>query len=154
MKWLNCKLYNQYYPLKTEEEKYYFLRDNYTELIKITDTMRRISISSMACRKSDYAAQMKNETPLFGNPHYNKLHNQRIVDAMNRDVVIQHTEQFIYQADIVSHKLIMGDHDNITVKEINTVLKEYNDCMLSASVKLIGVFIVAVAIFVAILLHI
>lgn len=124
---LNDKLYTQYYPLETEEDKYEFLNANYTEIYKIVRNIGRIARNELSARKHNYISKMKPTVSFLGTPKYrNIVHNERLAHNLLMDRQIKSLEEKIPDLDSLACKFMYHEHENITVDELNYILRLMN----------------------------
>lgn len=126
-KLFNNKLYNQYYPLKTEEDKNNFLNSNYTKIRKMIDDIGCIARNELYAIEHDYVKKMKPTVSFFGSPKYRNIaHNEYIVHKMQTDRRIKNIEKKFQDLDPLAYKIAYHEHENITVDELNYLLRLIN----------------------------
>ena len=83
---LNDKLYNQYYPLKTEEDKTEFLNSNSMEIYRIIKDIGHIARNELYAIKHEYVKKMKPTVSFLGTPKYRNIaHNEYLTHKMLTD---------------------------------------------------------------------
>lgn len=138
---LNDKLYNQYYPLKTEEEKNEFLNSNSKEIYRMIRDIDHVARNELYVTQHEYVKKMKPTVSFLGNPKYrNIVHNEDLAHKMLMDRRVKNITEKLQDLDSLEYKIIYHEYENITLNELNYVLrlKNFNKhktgmmCMLSS----------------------
>lgn len=121
------KLYTQYYPLKTEEEKNGFLNSNSTEIYRIISDIGHVARNELYAIKHEYVKKMKPSVSFLGTPKYRNIaHNEYLVHKMLTDGRVKNITDNLPNLDSLACKLMYHEYENITVDELNYVLKLKN----------------------------
>ena len=121
------KLYTQYYPLKTEEEKNAFLNSNRTEIYRIISDIGHVARNELYAIKHEYVKKMKPTVSFLGTPKYRNItHNEYLVHMMLTDRRVKNITDNLPNLDSLACKLMYHEYENITVDELNYVLKLKN----------------------------
>lgn len=124
---LNNKLYNQYYPLKTEESKNEFLNSNYINVYKTARSFLRFAKNGLWEKQDSYISKMKSATSIWGAPKYqNLIHNEYIIQQMITDRQIENIKMNITGLEPLVCKLAYHETKNITIAEANFILEAMN----------------------------
>lgn len=124
---LNDKLYAQYYPIRTEEEKNAFLSENSSELRKIIKYIGDIARNEIYAIKHEYVKKMKPTESFLGTPKYqNILHNERLAHEMQTDQRVRNITEKLPDLEDLEYKVAYHEYENITVDELNYVLEFVN----------------------------
>ena len=121
------KLYTQYYPLKTEEEKNEFLNSNSTEIYRIIRDIGHVARNELYAIKHEYVKKLKPTVSFLGTPKYRNIaHNEYLVHNMLTDRRVKNITDNLPNLDSLACKLMYHEYENITVNELNYVLKLKN----------------------------
>ena len=121
------KLYTQYYPLKSEEGKNEFLNSNSTELYRIISDIGHVARNELYAIKHEYVKKMKPTVSFLGTPKYRNItHNEYLVHKMLTDRRVKNITDNLPNLDSLACKLMYHEYENITVDELNYVLKLKN----------------------------
>lgn len=124
---LNNKLYTQYYPLTSEEDKNNFLKSNYMEIYKFVRNIGCSARNEYSLRQYNYTKKMKPTVSFLGTPKYrNIVHNKRVAHDMSMDKRIKDIERKLPELDSLACKLMYNESENITVDELNYILRIMN----------------------------
>ena len=124
---LNDKLYNQYYPLKTEEEKNKFLDSHSTEIYRMTKDIGHVTRNKLYVIKHEYAKKMKPTVSFLGTPKYRNIaHNEYLTHKMLMDRRVKKITEKLPNIDSLACKIMYHEYENITVDELNYVLRLKN----------------------------
>lgn len=124
---LNTKLYAQYYPLASEEDKNDFLSSKYIEIYKFVSRVECSIRHEYFSRQYRYGKKMKSTISFLGTPKYrNIVHNQHIYYEMSMDKNIEDIEKRLPELASLANKLANNETENITVDELNYVLRIMN----------------------------
>lgn len=122
---LNDKLYTQYYPLKTEEEKMFFLSSNSTEIYKIVRDIERFVKYELYAIKLEYVKKMKPTESFLGTPKYRNItYNEYLARKMFTDRRVKNITG--PDLDSLARKIKYHEYENITIDELNYVLRLKN----------------------------
>ena len=148
---LNDKLYVQYYPLKTEEEKNEFLNSNSIKICKIVRDIGRIARSELYAIEQEYVKKMKPTISFLGTPKYRNIaYNEYLGYKMLADRRIKNITENLSNLDSLECKIMYYEYENITIDELNYVLRLKNinkHKMWMACLLLLILLIVCVCIF-------
>lgn len=121
------KLYTQYYPLKTEEEKNEFLNFNSTEIYRIIRDIGHVAKNELYAIKHEYVKKLKPTVSFLGISKYRNIaHNEYLVHKMLTDRRVKNITDNLQNLDSLACKLMYHEYGNITVDELNYVLKLKN----------------------------
>ena len=124
---LNDKLYNQYYPLKTEEEKNEFLNSHSTEIYRTIRDIGRVARNELYVIKHEYIKKMKPTVSFRGRPKYRNIsHNEYLTNKMLMDRRIKNITEKLPNTNYLVCKMMFHEYENITVDELNYVLRLKN----------------------------
>lgn len=124
---LNDRLYNQYYPLETEEEKYGFLNSNSTKIYRMVKYIGRTAITELDVIKYEYIKKMKPEVSFLGTFKYQNIaYNKYIAHKMFTDRRVKNITENLPDFDSLACKIQCHEYKNITVDELNYVLRFAN----------------------------
>lgn len=124
---LNDKLYNQYYPLKTEEEKNEFLNSNSTEIYRMIRDIGSVARNELYVIKHEYVKKIKPTVSFLGNPKYRNIaHNEYLANKMLMDKRVKNITEKLPDLDSLACKIIYHEYENITLDELNSVLRLKN----------------------------
>lgn len=123
---IDCRLYKEYFPIKTEEQKDKFLEehraDAYIFLAEEPQDMKNAYIKL----ESYYISRFKKAYSLFGKmKHKNVIHNQHVAHQMQRDERLVYLRQKISHRENLLYALCMCE--DVTIEEINTILQRMNN---------------------------
>ena len=122
---IHNKLCAKYYPIKTESEKTEFVYSNREELKKIISDQRRIAENEMGIFLMDFGEKLKRPISIFGNPKYrNIMYNEVLADKALKNKRFIKINSNISKLDSIAQKIMCGEYENISVDEINYVLKK------------------------------
>lgn len=147
---LNDKLYNQYYPLKTEEEKNEFLNSNSTEIYRMVRDIGHVARNELFVIKHDYVKKMKPTVSFLGTPKYRNIaHNEYLSHKILMDRRVKNITEKLPDLDSLACKIMYHEYENITVNELNYVLrlknfnkhKTYRMCVLAIILLIVCVCI-------------
>lgn len=123
----NDKLYNQYYPLKTEEEKNEFLYSNNTEIYRMIRDVGNDARKQLYDIRHEYAKKMKPTVSFSGTLKYqNILHNEYFTHKMLADRRVKNITKNILDIDSLEYRVMNHEYENITVDELNCILSLKN----------------------------
>lgn len=123
----NDKLYVQYYPLKTEEEKNEFLNSNSIEIYRMVRDIGQIARYELYAIEHEYVKKMKPTISFLGTPKYQNIaHNEYLVHKMLADRRIENITENISNLDSLVCKIMYYEYENITIDELNYVLRLKN----------------------------
>ena len=143
----NNRLYTQYYPLKTEEDKNEFLSSHYMEMLKEADKLGCFANFEVFERERDYIDMMKPEISFLGFPKWRNIaRNREIAMKMDTDRKIKIIKEKISELDSIAYKMEVYEHEKITIEEMNRILRFMNTethktwglTLLSFSLMIIG----------------
>lgn len=124
---LNDKLYNQYYPLKTEEEKMNFLNSNSTEIYRMIRDIGHVARNELYVIKHEYVKNMKPTVSFLGTPKYRNIaHNEYLAHKMLMDRRVKNITEKLPDLDSLACKIMYHEYESITVDELNYVLRLKN----------------------------
>lgn len=145
---LNNKLYKQFYPLATEEDKMSLLNSNYSELLRKVKDIERMAETEYSERQSNYISKMRPTISCLGTPkHKNIVHNEYIAHKMAMDKKISFISEDIYNLKELEYNLVYKEFEKITVEELNRILrydnimKHKNICIIILGIILFSVFL-------------
>ena len=149
---MNHKLYNNYFPISSEEEKQKFLNEERIDLIKELRAVLCECQTEIFYVQRSYYERMKSTISLLGNINFrNVLHNKKVEAEMEADFRIRGIKNKIEDYDTLLDTLVMqGD---ASMDEINMAL-EYINANKNRAVKgfWFGAGIAAVLVFATVLL--
>lgn len=121
---LDSKIY-KHYPVKTEQEKESFLRENYMKVWEYYTKKSSYYEAKLLSIEAQYIETLKKEVTLLGNVNYkNIIHNKHVSCSMERDSRIGEIKNRIEKIHEILCKFEM--HEKISIEEINTILEEMN----------------------------
>lgn len=148
---LNDKLYVQYYPLKTEEEKNEFLNSNRIEMYRMVRVFGHIVRNELYAIEHEYVKKMKPTISFLGTPKYRNIaYNEYLSYKMLADRRIENITENLSNLDSLECKIMYYEYENITIDELNYVLRLKNinkHKMWMACLLLLILLIVCVCIF-------
>ena len=120
---IHNKIYKQYYPLVSEEDKINLLASNANEIYKFVYNLNLELGHEYFERQNKYISKLKPTVSLLGTPKYgNILYNQYISQTMTLDKNIEDIKETLCNFDLLEYKLAYHDYENITVDELNQTL--------------------------------
>lgn len=123
----NDKLYNQYYPLKTEEEKNEFLKSNKAQIYRMIRDVGSDAKNQLYGIYREYTKKMKSTVSFSGTLKYqNILHNEYFTHKMLVDRRIKIITKNILDIDSLEYRVMNHEYENITVDELNCILSLKN----------------------------
>lgn len=142
MHFLNCKLYQQFYPCITEDNIKNFLNScTYFDLIKILNwQVTELEMASTKLRNY-YRRQLKPHYGLFGNNPENVFHNELILEKMYQDKNIEQLDEKLYETYRLLNRVQVGD--DLSADNVNYLLQ----CMNAKYQYSVGINFVACAVF-------
>ena len=121
LKIINSKLYNQYYPIRTEEQKTAFLIENHTVLLKLIREALFRNRSEYLARTNKYVNQLKKETTFLGTvKKVNVLHNEHVISKMQHDHIFDSLRNKEAIMEKIQYSLIMNEA--VSIEDINELL--------------------------------
>ena len=137
-KFLNNKLYNQYYPLKTETDKYQFLRNNIDELRLIINKVCANIQGELFHSNYSYINKMKPIVSSSGKiKTKNIIHNDFIYSKMELDFHTLNLEEKLEALSVLKNKLEEKEYDEIDIETLNFILSFHNSEKRRALVPLL-----------------
>ena len=117
------KLYKEFYPIVSEEDKMNFIHENFVEILNFARRRERLSLVNLFGIERKYNQQLKKEVSVFGNIKYgNILHNRNVLNSMiNERRYIKSTEVLNETASFLG-KIMVGKPEEISIDEINFLL--------------------------------
>ena len=123
----NNKLYTKYYPLKTEKEKNEFLNSYSTKIYRIVRDIRHVARNELYIIQHEYVKKMKPTVSFLGTPKYRNIaHNEYFAHKMLMDKRIKNITEELPNLDSLACKIMYHEYENITVDELNYILKLIN----------------------------
>lgn len=127
IKLLSNKLYAQYYPLVTEQDKTNFLNTHYMEMYKKVRDISYNAMGELYAREYNYIKKMKPTVSFLGAPKYKNIaHNEYIIHKMRMDKNIKVIEKEIPNLDSLVEKFVFNEQERITIDELNYILRLMN----------------------------
>lgn len=124
---LNCKLYNEYYPIKNNEDKKLFLDKNYYEIFRKIKEIHLMTMNEIKEKKRGYLKKIKIPITFLGEPKYkNILHNKKTLLKMINDNEIKYLKEKLFNLDSLLDKFSNKRYDNINIDELNKILALIN----------------------------
>ena len=141
------RLYKQYYPITSEQEKINLLNAEYCNILNLQYKYSVYVRAALMQRQQKYLTRMKPITGLCGNLKYgNILHNESVYHQMKTDRKIMEISDSYEKASEMKSAFLYGDE--ITVHDLNELLRFENyqkRCdiknILILAVFIIGLFI-------------
>lgn len=124
----NNKLYTQYYPIASEEQKAIFLENNHTKILRSIKRLKDDTLFEYYSRQKEYISRMKSEVSCLGHLKLGNIcRNRSIAYEMSRDKRINTTRKVLQDLDSLKDKLISHEQESITIYELNNLLKMMNE---------------------------
>ena len=123
----NSKLYNQYYPLKTEDDKKKILDSHYVEICRAAENLYHCANQEVFDREHSYIKRMKPDVSRWGTLKWRNIaHNKTIAMQMDGDRNIKIAKEKIPELSSIAEKLHYHECDKITIEELNRILRFMN----------------------------
>lgn len=115
------KLYNKYYPIKSDGEKLEFLRQHTQDILLLINKLKHISKNEILCKIYDRDEKLKPTESFLGSPKYeNIIYNRRVMSDYYED--IQNIKEKSCFLGSLEYMILNNEYNNISIDEINYVL--------------------------------
>lgn len=140
------KLYKEYYPIVSEEDKMNFIHENFVEILNFDMRRERLSLVNLFGIERKYSQKLKKEVSVFGNIKYgNILHNRNVLNSMINDRHYIKCTEILNEMASFQEKLWSGKLEEISIDEINFLLiamkRETQDNRIHFLLSIVGVII-------------
>ena len=123
----NNKLYNQYYPLKTEDDKKKFFDSHCTEIHRAAENLYNCAETEIFEREHRYIHRMKPDMSRWGTPKWRNIaHNKAVAMEWDGDMNIRIAKEKIPELASLANKVHFHEYDSITIEELNRILRFVN----------------------------